>query len=58
MALASLCQNLKYAYLKSRFEEFQFGAFIVDHKARDVSNIEAVRTQERLKELGPSFLCV
>ena len=50
MVLAKLCVDLPP--LHKKFSKFDFHAFIVDHKARVESSIEARTVASRLGELG------
>ena len=50
MALAQLCTILqKYPHASS---DYHFHAFIVDHKAREESGLEAILVRQRLYRMG------
>lgn len=52
MALSALCVALtRYPPAKERFD-FQFHAFIIDHKAREGSSEEVERVRQRLRRMG------
>lgn len=52
MALASLCAGLvKYQPARERYN-FEFMAFIVDHRAREGSDFEAKKTKNKLYSMG------
>ena len=52
MALAALCADLKCHIPAAQAHQFEFTAFIVDHKARDESTTETVATQRELRRMG------
>ena len=54
MVLAKLCVDLSPLHKKP--SDFDFHAFIVDHKARVESSIEARTVASRLEELGKLHL--
>ena len=52
MALSALCVALtRYPPAKERFD-FQFHAFIIDHRAREGSSEEVERVRQRLRRMG------
>ncbi len=52
MALAALCSSLTNHPPAKRRYDFQFRAFIIDHKAREGSSDEVERVRNRLYKMG------
>ena len=57
MALAALCSDLTRHPPAKRLFDFQFTAFVIDHKARQGSSSEVERVRVRLKSMGTA-LCL
>ena len=56
MALAKLCVDLKAFNHHGKHLAFSFHGLIVDHKARDDSDVEAENVKIRLQNMGTIFL--
>ena len=52
MALATLCSMLKENEFARKIYNFNFQAFVVDHRARDGSGIEAAIVKAKLLRMG------